>query len=72
MLGTPVLAPGSLFEGCGLSSPRQKTDSNEDLVALLQCDNHFDTVSDQASALDQYQLNYEAQVAGYSNFLRGR
>jgi len=72
MLGTPVLAPGSLFEGCGLSSPRQKIDSNEDLVTLLQCNNHFDTVSDQASALDQYQLNYEAQLAGYYNFLRGR
>ena len=72
MLGTPVLAPGSLFEGCGLSSPRQKIDFNEDLVALFQRNNHFYTVADQTSAFDKYHSNYEAQVAGFANFLRGR
>ena len=71
IIGTPVLAPRSLFEGCGLSSPQQKIDSNEDLVALFQQNKHFDTIEQQTRALDWYISDYESRTAIFSSYLRG-
>ncbi len=72
MLGTPVLAPGSLFEGCGMEAPVLEVNSNEDFVELLKHDEHFYIIDQQTSGLDRYISDYKTRAASFSNFLRGR